>query len=57
MRLPETLPSNRRLIDQALAGKQEVLGLGDGTNLAVAPILSEGLGGEDALLGVLYVRV
>jgi NarL family two-component system sensor histidine kinase LiaS len=43
---------SRRLIDQSLDGKPEILRLDDGTILAVAPILSEG----DTVLGVLYLR-
>ena len=49
---PKAPDESRRLIDKALGGKQEVLGLNDGTILAVAPIPGEG----ENVLGALYVR-
>jgi signal transduction histidine kinase len=49
---PRAPDESRRLIGQALGGKPEVLGLRDGTILAVAPILGEG----ENVLGVVYVR-
>jgi signal transduction histidine kinase len=49
---PMTPDESRRLIGQALGGKPAVLGLGDGTILAAAPIVGEG----EQVLGALYVR-
>jgi len=49
---PKAPDESRRLIAKALGGKQEVLGLNDGTILAVAPIPGEG----ENVLGALYVR-
>jgi signal transduction histidine kinase len=49
---PKAPDESRQVIDQALGGKPAVLGLGDGTIVAAAPIVGEG----EQALGALYVR-
>ncbi len=49
---PEAPDESRQLIGMALEGKPAVLGLGDGTIVAAAPIAGEG----EQVLGILYVR-
>ena len=49
---PDAPDESRQVIDQALGGKPAVLGLGDGTIVAAAPIAGEG----EQVLGALYVR-
>lgn len=49
---PEAPEKSRQVIDQALGGEPAVLGVGDGTIVAAAPIVGEG----EQVLGALYVR-
>lgn len=49
---PKAPGESRQVIVQALGGKPAVLGLGDGTIVAAAPIVGEG----ERVLGALYVR-
>jgi NarL family two-component system sensor histidine kinase LiaS len=49
---PNAAYESQELINLALMGKSEVLGLPDGTILAIAPIISD----SDEILGAVYVR-
>jgi NarL family two-component system sensor histidine kinase LiaS len=49
---PNAADESQELIKLALMGKSEVLGLPNGTILAIAPIISE----SDEILGAVYVR-
>jgi NarL family two-component system sensor histidine kinase LiaS len=49
---PNAADASKELIKLALMGKSEVLGLPDGTILAIAPVISE----SDEILGAVYVR-